>query len=348
MKRTIILLSLIGVVLLSSSCTPFERPPERELLQEAIVSSELTAEEQLPSVTSQDAELYVMRNDSAEPLVVNPFGAAAKECTIDENGNIIGPEGRILVPAGYAAQYEEIESLKFYKEEYSISLDPLNQPLEYYYSGQYAQYSVPFVVSLEIEKPSATNHIIVIESSNPQVVSVRANHNAGLIADGSFDVPNGSIALQQKEDSTTMEIVVSAKAPGDAVLTAKALTGTASAECIIHVEYGAGNLSGIPEEWVSVLPYNTAAHVHSYTSSVEEPTLWETGYTLFTCEECGHSYKGEYVPKQPKIDDPAEKVHVHQYTASTVAPTDTERGYTLYTCHECGDSYKANYVKPTG
>jgi len=348
MKRTIILLSLIGVVLLSSSCTPFERPPERELIQEAIVSSELTAEEQLPLVTSKEAELYIMRSDSAEPLVVNPFGAAAKDYSIDKSGNIIGPEGKIVVPVENAAQYEDIEYLGFSEEEYSISLEPLNLPLEYYYSGQYEQYSVPLVVSLEIEKPSATSPIIVIESSNPEVISVRANQNVRLIADGSFDVPSGSIALQKKEDSTTMDIVVSAKAPGDAVLRAKTLSGTTSTECKIHVEYGAGNLSGIPEEWVSGLPYNTAAHVHSYTSSVEEPTLWETGYTLFTCEECGHSYKGEYVPKQPKIDDPAEKVHVHQYTASTVAPTDTERGYTLYTCHECGDSYKANYVKPTG
>lgn len=348
MKRIIALLSLIVFVVVSSACTPFKKPPERELMQEAIASPELTAEELLPPVTSTDVELYVAQSDSGELYAVNPYGTPAVGYSFDKAGNIIGRDGRIIVSAENTTQFEKIESLKFSEEEYSVSLDALNLPLECYYSGQYAQYSMPFVISLVIENPSATNQTIVIESSNPEVISVRANQNAQLIPDGSLDVPDSGIALQQKEPSETMSIVINAKSPGDAVLTAKAFSGNAEAKCNIHVEYGAGNMSYVPEEWISDLPYNIAGHVHTFTTDVIQPTLWEKGYTLYTCEDCGYSYKGDYTPQKPGSDTQAEEVHVHQYTVSTVAPTASERGYTLNTCQECGDSYKTNFVGPTG
>ena len=75
--------------------------------------------------------------------------------------------------------------------------------------------------------------------------------------------------------------------------------------------------------------------------------MWEEGFTLYTCEECGHSFKGDYTSRLPGTETAEDTPHVHDYTASTVAPTDSERGYTLYTCQECGDSYKANYIDPT-
>ena len=145
-----------------------------------------------------------------------------------------------------------------------------------------------------------------------------------------------------------MSITVSAKNAGDATLTARAFTGDAVAQCLIHVEFGEGNRSAVPEEWITSSRYNTAAHVHSYSPTVTAPTIWEEGYTLYVCNDCGHSYKGDYVPRLPAQESEPAEAHVHSYTESTVAPTASERGYTLYVCQGCGDSYKANFIEPTG
>ena len=39
----------------------------------------------------------------------------------------------------------------------------------------------------------------------------------------------------------------------------------------------------------------TAQHIHNYTFSTVAPTESERGYTLFTCQECGDSYKANFV-----------------------------------------------------
>ena len=88
-------------------------------------------------------------------------------------------------------------------------------------------------------------------------------------------------------------------------------------------------------------------HVHSYICTVVEPTIWEKGYTLYTCPECGYSFQDNFTSKLP-APEPTPAPHVHSYRASVVAPTESERGYTLYICDECGDTYKDNFVQPTG
>ena len=203
-------------------------------------------------------------------------------------------------------------------------------------------------VSLEFDNADAANRVVLLESSNPQVISVCPNQNAGLIAHGAFQVPLGSVALQPDNPAEPMSITVSAKNAGDATLTARAFTGDAVAQCLIHVEFGEGNRSAVPEEWINSSHYNTAAHVHSYSPTVTAPTIWEEGYTLYVCNDCGHSYKADYVARLPAQESEPPEAHVHSYTESTVAPTASERGYTLYVCQGCGDSYKANFIEPTG
>ena len=38
-----------------------------------------------------------------------------------------------------------------------------------------------------------------------------------------------------------------------------------------------------------------APHVHSYRASVVAPTESERGYTLYICDECGDTYKDNFV-----------------------------------------------------
>ncbi|MBQ8356136.1 MAG: discoidin domain-containing protein, partial [Oscillospiraceae bacterium] len=71
-----------------------------------------------------------------------------------------------------------------------------------------------------------------------------------------------------------------------------------------------------------------AALGHDYVAEFIEPTCTKSGYTLYTCSRCGHSYK----------DDPVEPEH--KFDEGTVtAPTCTEQGYTTYTCLVCGEKY---------
>ena len=111
--------------------------------------------------------------------------------------------------------------------------------------------------------------------------------------------------------------------------------------------------------------------VHDYTSEVIEPTCTEMGYTLYTCTECGETYKDEYtemidheygewyVETAPTHNEKGVErrecmhceayetqdieVEEHQYTTEVIAATCTEQGYTLYTC-ECGETYKEDYT----
>ena len=334
MKRLIIILGLMVIVVITSSCSVIEKPQDRDLTPEPAVTKAEQPEIQIPEVSSRDAELYVMQNEDGTSYVVNPYGTDAAEYRIDSDGNIIREDGTIAVKKGNTELYHETESLRFAEEEYRVSLDPLNLPVEYYYSGMYPDAAVPLRVSLEFDNADAANRVVLLESSNPQVISVCPNQNAGLIAHGAFQVPLGSVAR--------------AKNAGDATLTARAFTGDAVAQCLIHVEFGEGNRSAVPEEWITSSRFNTAAHVHSYSPTVTAPTIWEEGYTLYVCNDCGHSYKGDYVPRLPAQESEPAEAHVHSYTESTVAPTASERGYTLYVCQGCGDSYKANFIEPTG
>ena len=348
MKRLIIILGLMVIVVITSSCSVIEKPQERDLTPEPAVTKAEQPEILIPEVSSRDAELYVMLNEDGTSYVVNPYGTAAAEYRVDSDGNIIREDDTIAVKKGNTDLYHETESLRFAEEEYRVSLDPLNLPVEYYYSGMYPNAAVPLRVSLEFDNSYAANRVVLLESSNPQVISVCPNQNAGLIAHGAFQVPLGSVALQPDNPAEPMSITVSAKNAGDATLTARAFTGDAVAQCLIHVEFGEGNRSAVPEEWINSSHYNTAAHVHSYSPAVTAPTIWEEGYTLYTCSDCGHSYKRDCVPRLSAQEPKPAEAHIHSYTESTVAPTATERGYTLYVCRECGDSYKANFVEPTG
>ena len=114
---------------------------------------------------------------------------------------------------------------------------------------------------------------------------------------------------------------------------------------------------------------------HSYSEKVVAPTCTELGYTIYTCESCGDSYKADYVDKAAHdytktvtaptctalgytvyeckncdykyISDYTDKIN-HSYIADVTEPTCTASGYTVYTCENCGKNYTADYKDMTG
>ena len=80
-----------------------------------------------------------------------------------------------------------------------------------------------------------------------------------------------------------------------------------------------------------------ASSSHNYRPTVTAPTCTDLGYTTYTCQDCGDSYKTDYV-----------NALGHSYRAEVKAPTCTEGGYTTFTCTRCGDSYVGNYTNALG
>ncbi|MBQ2634318.1 MAG: S-layer homology domain-containing protein [Oscillospiraceae bacterium] len=79
------------------------------------------------------------------------------------------------------------------------------------------------------------------------------------------------------------------------------------------------------------------AHGHNVTAVVTDATCLKMGWTTYTCEDCGLTFKSDYTDALG-----------HDYVPEVTAPTCTEHGYTTFTCSRCGDSYVTDYVDALG
>lgn len=66
---------------------------------------------------------------------------------------------------------------------------------------------------------------------------------------------------------------------------------------------------------------------HNYKGEVIKPTCTSSGYTKYTCSECGHSYNDEY-----------KNATDHKYTEKRVEATCTAKGSITKACSQCGDT----------
>ena len=387
MKRILVLLCAVAMLLSLSACGGRQTAPDREIApittvapeeteapaaetdEAAVVeeTSDANAEKpesvketmaptptpapSMPTATSSDAELYSVKENSGASYVVNKYGELAGEYKVDENGNIAKKDGMIVVAAPNVEEFEAIRSLSFAKNEYNVTLDARDVPVDNDPNiTRTVQYAVTQQIKLDVKSPTATNQVVIIESTNPDVVEIRANQNAKIIFDGDLELAEGQLAIAPEDPAKPITITVVAKVAGDAKILANALSGTAAADCELHVFNDSVDSipvpTPIPNEFVNASG-NSTLHVHHYVQTVIPPTPWEKGYTLYTCSECGYSYQDNFTSKLP-APEPVATPHIHSYTSSIVAPTATERGYTLYVCNECGDSYRANYVDPVG
>ncbi len=364
MRKLFVILLCVCMVICFAACG--NHAPDRELapdepaeptaaLQEAIVDaaedipdSEASPDIEMPTATSREAELYLFRNESGSNQVVNKYGFKADGYSIDENGNLLDRDGKIMIVQENLLRFIPVRALDFVRADYQIDLIAreemvANDPNV----TRVNQYHVDATLSLNIGPATATSPIILLRSTDSNVAEIRANTNQRLIVDGGFALENGQIALRSLDNSGKLDFAVTAKYPGQAKIIATTLNGDVTAECVLNVQYGSVESAADTYQPVSEIVNasgNSTQHTHNYVSAVIEPTIWDKGYTLFTCTECGYSYMDNFTSKLPAHEE--NEVHVHNYIASVVAPTSTERGYTLYVCEGCGDSYKDNYVDP--
>lgn len=76
---------------------------------------------------------------------------------------------------------------------------------------------------------------------------------------------------------------------------------------------------------------------HNFQSEVTDATCLEIGFTTYMCENCGISYKNDYI-----------KSYRHNYLPQVTEPTCLEKGFTTFTCNRCKDSYVTDYTDPLG
>ena len=81
----------------------------------------------------------------------------------------------------------------------------------------------------------------------------------------------------------------------------------------------------------------TEATGHNYKTVKTPATCLKMGYTTYTCQNCGASYKSDYTEQLG-----------HNYKAVVTKPTCESMGYTTYTCDRCGDSYVDDYTEALG
>ena len=86
----------------------------------------------------------------------------------------------------------------------------------------------------------------------------------------------------------------------------------------------------------TVKTVTNVADGHAYAAVTTEATCTANGKTVYTCEDCGHSYE---------IKIPATG---HAWTTTVVPATCEENGYTTYVCDNCDYTYTDSIVLSTG
>ena len=362
MKRVIAILATLCMILCLGACGTKQEPkqPAQDVtVEEADLESQEQKSEQaqpaekdnLPTATSDDAELYIMQEEDGHRYVVTRYGKRAEGYALDSEGNILDKNEEIQVVRDNAYLYEPVRALSFVKNDYLLTLSAREEPVDNDVNvTRVNQYPVNAVLTLNYTPKEPTCNIVLLRSTDPNVADISSNTNQSILVNGEFKLENGQIAVQPNNQSRSLDFTVTAKYPGQTKIIANTLSGDVFAECVVSVQYGYVPSTPVPTETPTEqvnASGDATQHVHNYTKTIIEPTIWDVGYTLYTCTDCGYSYQDNYTSKLP-APEPVEPPHVHQYVASVVAPTEKEEGYTLYVCEGCGDSYKDNFIKPSG
>ncbi len=146
------------------------------------VDEKASTAEVLPSAKSSDVELYVAAENGKE-YVVNAYGQRADGYSIDSDKNIRDKNQVIVVAAKNTARFQYLSDLSFGSQRYDSTLP--NHGLNEQGSGssdEGTNYST-LTVLLSGAPASATNHVVVLVSSNSEIVEIRPNSNAKYLAE---------------------------------------------------------------------------------------------------------------------------------------------------------------------
>ena len=306
--------------------------------------------EPLPTANSGDVELYIRRPAGDFPYVVDRDGQEARRYRVDASGNILDSDGKMVVTAANAWDFAPLTALSFNSQSYTATLQAREEIVGNDANvTRVVQYPENVTLLVAGSPFNSTGKVIVIGTENRSIAEIQVNNNTAIMADGQYELANGEVAIKLDADGHA-RVVLTCKAAGTVRITARDLTNSVSASCVVTVQGGqlatttttpvqsGGNVTGIINP-----TQDQQKHVHSYTSRVVQPTATEQGYTEFTCA-CGDKYRDNYVPALG-VPEPQAPQHVHSYNEIVYAPSATERGYTLHIC-SCGDSYKDRYTDP--
>ena len=309
-------------------------------------------EEPLPEATSEDVELFRLDNADGTSYVVNFSGFKADGYELTDDGSIANASGKIIVAAKNVSNFTPIRRLSFDKQTYTVELNANEDIVDNNeYITRINQYVTNVTVLLNVQPSDVTNGVILVRPSDVTLAEIRANNNKNILAEGQFDLERGEVAIVATDPTQPIKLVVSLRQAGTVKIFAQAQASSAMTECTITSSYGDVESMPVPTEPPTErLNASDNAenhfHTHDYEATVVAPTVFEQGYTIYKCKDCGHSYTDNYTAKLP-APEPEATPHIHDYTASVVAPTETEQGYTIHSCI-CGDSYKDSYIPALG
>ena len=205
---------------------------------ETVAETPETTTPALPTATSEDVELYVVRPASSAPYVVNAYGQLARNYNVSDDGSIVDRAGITVVVSGNTKNFTFVTTADFGSRTAEVTLNAREDISDTDKDvSRIHQYPVNLTLLLTIGPEAATNRTVVLGSSNAGIVEVRANNNAKILADGAFELEPGELAIDVGETGNA-RIVVTAKTEGVATITARSLSGTATAECIVTVKNG--------------------------------------------------------------------------------------------------------------
>lgn len=310
--------------------------------------SENTQPEQtieFPTATSDDAELYVRKETNGHVYLVNKFSEVAEGYKLDENGNIVDQNGKYVVMSENALRFIDVDAISFSRNRYEMTLDAREE----FVDGnkdivRITQYPVTLGVDINVLPLNATNRYLYLSSADTSIVAFEAKPNEKIIPNGEFPITKDQLVAEINENGA-VKVIVTAKKAGEVKIFAKTAAGTVVGECTIVVKDGYVEHpipTDPPTEQVNASG-DITRHTHKYTEIIVKPTTTSKGYTLYVCEECGHSYKDNFVSKLPP-EQASNENHVHSYKAVVVKPTKEAQGYTLHVCEICGDEYRDSFV----
>lgn len=287
---------------------------------------ETVANEPLPETTSSDLGVYVNGT-----VLVKADGTVIDEAyTIDEDGNVVDAEGKVLIAAANLEAFTCVTEIK-------LSETPVKHKLEGKESedGEVLTRPSAFKLKFSVLPEEVLNSQITMESYDPGALYFPYDKNEEILIPADMEAPADNILpaiTLQADDTGTIEVTVVSVFDGSYELVVKNVLGEEIAK--IPVEVSVEMKDADDQKDGEMVDKEDC--VHDYEKEVVAPTIHTQGYTLYTCKNCGYSYRGDYVAKLE---------HTHEWDEGRViAATYAARGYTLKTCKICGKTEKSNYT----
>ena len=286
------------------------------------------------------------------------------QCFSTQDGVTVTKKGNVAKTASVDVQTSNI-SLSFNSSTSNIN------------NSRYPDGFTPQIVSINkggdaIRFPIDAS-LLNFKSSDNSVFTVSSNGTIKIVSSGTATF---TAALKADPDvilSQELTVTYQACPNGHTLVTDKAVAPTCTKTGLTE-----GKHCSVCGQ-VTVEQKTVAATGHKY-SIIEnyEPSCTETGFTIYTCEICAHSYmvngteladhtivtqkavaptctesgltEGKYCSVCGDVIAEQKTVPAtgHKYTSTVIAPTCTEQGYTAHICSACGDRKLDNYTPALG